>query len=508
MPEPPTPQAEQQQATEALAVSPDTGAETDNQASSQTGSEPEPTISITLETTVGAGGFAFRGVGGDIDGVLNPEIAVNPGDVVEIILVNGDGIQHDLTAPALDVHTEHVQNKESQTRTVFEVTEEGTFEYYCSVPGHREAGMEGLFVIGSGQSQAGQAEASGEGESSAGTAEENTGYTTPSGESTAGNVDVAAAPAAQDATSIVLDPTNLPPPLEDRAPATLEYTLETVELNGVLADGTTFTYWTFNGTVPGPFLRIRQGDTVEITLINNMSSTMAHSIDLHAVTGPGGGATVTQAAPGEEKSFTFQAINPGLYVYHCATPMVAHHIANGMYGLILVEPEGGLPEVDHEFYVMQGEIYTAGDFGDEGHQQIDIEALLDEDPEYVVFNGAVGAITEQFPMHANTGETVRIFFGVGGPNFTSSFHVIGEIFDRVYDQASLTANPLTDVQTTLVPAGGATMVEFSLEVPGRYLLVDHALARLERGLVGFLVVDGEPNPEVFFSDEEASTEGH
>jgi nitrite reductase (NO-forming) len=244
-------------------------------------------------------------------------------------------------------------------------------------------------------------------------------------------------------------------------------------------------------------IRVRAGDTIEVHLKNADSSTMLHSVDFHATTGPGGGAVATQTEPGGETTFTFKAINPGLYVYHCATPMVADHIANGMYGLILVEPEGGLPEVDREFYVMQGEIYTAGAFGEQGHQMSDTTELLNEDPEYLVFNGAVGGLTAQKPLTANVGETVRIFFGVGGPNATSSFHVIGEIFDRVFDQASLTATPLTDVQTTLVPPGGATMVEFGLEVPGRYILVDHALSRLQRGLAGYLVVEGEENPEIF-----------
>jgi nitrite reductase (NO-forming) len=204
-----------------------------------------------------------------------------------------------------------------------------------------------------------------------------------------------------------------------------------------------------------------------------------------------------QVPPGEEKTFTFKALNPGLYVYHCATPMVAHHVAKGMYGLILVEPEGGLPQVDREFYIMQGEIYTREAFRERGKQEFSVEKLLAEAPEHLVFNGAVGALTEAHPLMANVGETVRIFFGVGGPNLTSSFHVIGEIFDRVYDHASLTAPPLTDVQTTTVPPGGATMVEFDLEVPGRYILVDHALARVERGLVGFLFAEGAESPEVF-----------
>jgi nitrite reductase (NO-forming) len=273
--------------------------------------------------------------------------------------------------------------------------------------------------------------------------------------------------------------------------------LETVEIEGQLADGTTYTYWTFNGKVPGPFFRVRLGDTVEVHLKNLLNSSMAHSVDFHAVTGPGGGAVFSNTMPGEETVFTFKALIPGLFVYHCATPMVAEHISNGMYGMILVEPEEGLPAVDREFYVMQGEIYTSEAFGSTGHLTENVPALLNEDPEYFVLNGAVGGLTAQKPLKANVGETVRIFFGVGGPNFTSSFHVIGEMFDQVYDQASLTSPALTNVQTTMVPPGGATMVEFQLQVPGRYILVDHALARLQRGLAGFLIVDGPAAPDIF-----------
>lgn len=304
------------------------------------------------------------------------------------------------------------------------------------------------------------------------------------------------------AGSIVRDPTDLPEPVGDRPPQDVRIDIEVVEVEGQLTDGTTYTYWTFGGQVPGPFLRVRVGDTVELYLKNRDDSTFPHSIDLHAVTGPGGGAEATQVGTGAEKSFTFQALNPGLYVYHCATPSVAHHIANGMFGLILVEPEGGLDPVDREFYVMQGEIYSEGVYGEQGHQNVDIQKLRSEAPEYFVMNGAVGALTQEYPLEANVRETVRIFFGVGGPNFTSSFHVIGEIFDRVYDQGSLTSPPLTDVQTTVVPPGGATMVEFTVEVPGRYILVDHAISRVERGGAGYLMVDGPENPDVFEPGEE------
>jgi nitrite reductase (NO-forming) len=298
------------------------------------------------------------------------------------------------------------------------------------------------------------------------------------------------------APDVVRDPTDLPAPIRARPPQVVRVDLETVELKGQLNDKTSYNYWTFNGKVPGPFVRVRVGDTVQVHLKNAEDSLMYHSVDFHGATGPGGGAEFTQTEPGKEKVVTFKALVPGLFVYHCATPSVPHHITNGMYGLILVEPEGGLPQVDREFYVMQGELYTAKRFGMPGHQEMDYEKLISERPEYFLFNGAVGALTKSHPLRARPGETVRIFFGVGGPNFTSSFHVIGEIFDHVYEGASLGVQPLTGVQTVSVPPGGATIVDFKIDRPGRYVLVDHALSRLERGLAGFLIVDGPADDEL------------
>ncbi|WP_246179813.1 copper-containing nitrite reductase [Microvirga thermotolerans] len=311
--------------------------------------------------------------------------------------------------------------------------------------------------------------------------------------------------------NVVRDPTDLPGPIAPRSPQRIKVNLETTEVTGQLADGTTYRYWTFNNKVPGPFIRVRVGDTVEVNLKNHDDSVMMHNVDFHAVTGPGGGAKATEAAPGESRGFSFKALNPGLYVYHCATPMVAQHIANGMYGLILVEPEEGLPKVDREFYVMQGEIYTEQPFGTKGHAEESYEKLVGERPEYFVFNGTTEALKKN-PLTAKVGETVRVFFGVGGPNYTSSFHVIGEIFDKAYPMASLTSSPLKDVQTITTPPGGASMVEFKLEVPGNYILVDHALSRVERGLAGILKVDGPENETVFkdFNPQRSaqSTGGH
>jgi nitrite reductase (NO-forming) len=296
---------------------------------------------------------------------------------------------------------------------------------------------------------------------------------------------------------IVRAPTDLPPPLAKRGPEHVRVDMKTIEVTGQLDDGTAYHYWTFDGKVPGPFVRVRVGDTVEVHLKNADDSALMHNVDFHAVTGPGGGGVATQAAPGEEKGFVFKPLNPGLYVYHCATPPVAQHISAGMYGLILVEPEGGLPKVDREFYVMQGELYTEETIGTKGELTESYDKLVGERPEFFLFNGAVGALTNQQPLQAKVGETVRIYFGVGGPNATSSFHVIGEIFDKVYPFADMTSKPLANVQTITVPPGGAAAVEFKLEVPGKYILVDHALSRLEKGLVGILDVEGPANPEVF-----------
>ena len=289
--------------------------------------------------------------------------------------------------------------------------------------------------------------------------------------------------------NITRDPADVPPPDGDSQPKTVQVNLEAVEVVEDLASGATFTYWTFNGKVPGPFIRVSVGDTVELHLRNNQNSTQMHSIDLHAVTGPGGGADATQTLPGEESVLTFTATKPGLYVYHCGTPIVAHHVASGMYGLILVEPEGGLAPVDKEFYVMQGEIYTEEPFGQKGELTPSISKLLAQTPTYFVFNGSMGGLTEAYPMRAQVGETVRIFFGVGGPNFISSFHIIGEIFDEVYPQGSLSSIPMNDVQTIQVPPGSSTMVELTLEVPGTYILVDHALSRVMLGSAGYLIVE-------------------
>ena len=410
----------------------------------------------TLRSGIAEGRMVFIGVGGAIDGKINPVLTAAEGQVVQLTLINGEGAEHDIVFPDQDARSPRVTGRGASTTIAFRAGKAGDFTYFCSVPGHRLAGMEGQFIV------------------------------TPQ-----------PPPQTLVEADISREPTDLPPPLGKRDPQTVQVDLLSVEVEGRLAEGTTFGYWTFNGKVPGPFVRVRVGDTIDIHLKNSADSSMIHSVDFHAVTGPGGGAAVLQVDPGKEKSMTWKALVPGLYVYHCATPMVAEHIANGMYGLILVEPEDGLPPVDREFYVMQGEIYTDQPFGQHGSQEFSVEKLLNERPEYFVLNGSVGALTKLHPLEAKVGERVRIFFGVGGPNFTSSFHVIGEIFDKVYQLGGFQSPPLEGIQTVSVAPGGAVVTEFKLQVPGNYAIVDHALSRMERGLVGILHATGAPNPDIY-----------
>lgn len=294
-------------------------------------------------------------------------------------------------------------------------------------------------------------------------------------------------------------PPNVPPPITRTSPTRVIVNLEVVEKKMKLADGVDYVMWTFGGTTPGSFIRVREGDQVELHLKNAASNTMPHNIDLHAVTGPGGGAKATLTVPGGESVITFAALNPGLYIYHCATSPVPMHIANGMYGLILVEPKGGLPKVDKEYYVLQSEFYTKGKYGDPGLATLDMEKGMDEKPTYVVFNGSVGALTGNGALKANVGERVRLYVGNAGPNLTSSFHVIGEVFDNVYGEGG-TSVIEHNVQTTLVPAGGSAIVEFVVEKPGDYVLVDHAIFRaFNKGALGILTVTGKDTPVVMNS---------
>lgn len=303
--------------------------------------------------------------------------------------------------------------------------------------------------------------------------------------------------------AVVTHAPEVPPPVNRDHAALVKVKMETIEKTMKMADGVDYTYWTFNGDVPGQMIRVREGDTVEVEFSNNPNSTVPHNVDFHASTGQGGGAAATFTAPGRTSTFRFKALQAGLYIYHCAVAPVGMHIGNGMYGLVLVEPKEGLPKVDKEFYIVQGDFYTKGKYGEPGLQPFDMDKAIREDADYVVFNGHVGAIAGDNALKAKVGETVRMYVGNGGPNLVSSFHVIGEIFDKVYVEGGKLINE--NVQSTLIPAGGAAMIEFKVDIPGSFTIVDHSIFRaFNKGALGQLVVEGEDHPEVMtkkLSDE-------
>ncbi|MEO6365250.1 MAG: copper-containing nitrite reductase [Luteimonas sp.] len=311
-------------------------------------------------------------------------------------------------------------------------------------------------------------------------------------------------PQGPDIKAVLSSPPMVPPATGRTTPAKVIVELDVVEKDMAISEGVSYTFWTFGGTVPGNFIRVRQGDTVVFHLRNMPDSKMPHNIDLHGVTGPGGGAASSFTAPGHVSRFTFKALNAGLFVYHCATAPVGMHIANGMYGLILVEPPEGLPPVDKEYYVMQGDFYTAGKYREKGHQAFDMQKGIDENPTYVLFNGSEGALTGDKALTAKVGDTVRLFVGNGGPNLVSSFHVIGEIFDKVWFEGG--SKFQENVQTTLIPSGGAAIMEFHLEVPGSYVIVDHSIFRaFNKGALAILKAEGPENLAIYSGKEVDAT---
>ncbi len=287
---------------------------------------------------------------------------------------------------------------------------------------------------------------------------------------------------------------NVPPAIKRSKAETVVVNLTAKEYESEIEEGVKYGFWSFGGTVPGPMVRARVGDSIEFHLSNDKKSSQPHNIDIHAVNGAHGGAALTSVSPGEEKTFTFKAKAPGLYIYHCAAGAIVDHISNGMYGLVLIEPEGGLPSVDREYYVMQSEFFASDP--ENGVAAFDIQRGLDENPTYVLFNGKKGALLEKNALKAKVGETVRIFFGNIGPNSISSFHIIGEIFDTVYHEGGIGGLVNHNIQTTLVPSAGATIVEFKVDYPGSYVLVDHSIYRVAKGAIGHLMVEGDKDPKV------------
>ncbi|CAH1203883.1 Copper-containing nitrite reductase [Paenibacillus plantiphilus] len=253
-----------------------------------------------------------------------------------------------------------------------------------------------------------------------------------------------------------------------------------------ISKGVFYNAWTFNGTVPGPILRVKEGDTIHFTL-RNMDPEVPHSMDFHAVHAAPSKKFI-DIMPGEQGTFSYPANTPGVFMYHCGTKPVLAHIANGMYGVIIVEPKDGYPsdkEIDREYTIVQSEWYKEKDFED----------FMNGEPEYVVFNGNDFTLSEQ-PLLAKVGDTVRLYVNNVGPNEVSSFHIVGTIMDRVYIDGN-PRNVLYGMQTVLLPASGGAIVEFTVTEEGDYPIVTHQFDHASKGAVAILRVtaDGLDNGE-------------
>lgn len=306
-----------------------------------------------------------------------------------------------------------------------------------------------------------------------------------------------------DVERVAADPTVLPGPVSHSEPKTHQVTLDVQEIVAGIEPGATFSYMTFGGTVPGPMIRVRQGDTIEFTLENLPENFMLHNIDLHAVYGTGGGNVATNVSPGQSNGLIFKAVYPGAFIYHCAVPNLDYHISSGMFGMIVVEPSDGLNPVDHEFYLGQHEVYTDKRSGEKGHHSFDFQKMLSEDPTYVLLNGEKYALTpdRRGAIQVEVGETARVFFVNGGPNLTSSFHPIGNVWSKAWRDGALASRAEEYVQTMSVPPGSCGVFEMEFPVPGEVKLVDHALSRVVgKGMLGIIQVNGDPVPEIFQPD--------
>lgn len=302
---------------------------------------------------------------------------------------------------------------------------------------------------------------------------------------------------------VAADPRDIPDPISRRKPKTHEVTLESKEVIAEIEDGVEFKYLTYNGQVPGPMIRVRRGDTVILTHTNHSDNTMIHNVDFHAAYGPGGGAEATLCPPGETTKMKFKATYPGAFIYHCAVPRLDYHISSGMFGMIMVEPEEGLPDVDHEFYFGQHEVYTNKAAGEKGLHGFDKQAMIDEKPNYVLLNGESQAITDNRygALNVKKDETARVYLVTGGPNVTSNFHPIGNVWSKAWREGAIASEPERFVQTCHVAPGSCGIFEMEFPVPGPVKLVDHALSRVaHKGMLGIINVEGSKQPDIFNPD--------
>jgi nitrite reductase (NO-forming) len=404
----------------------------------------------------------FLGVGGAINGVRDPTLAVGWGDTVTITVIDGEATVHNFHLDGYNLQMRNLTKINDSASVNFRATIQGDFAYYCAIPGHREAGMEGTLVVG-----------------------------TPTAPTIAPELPLSTSRISQNASAI-------PPLITRNYSTTVNIYLHAVEVTAEIEPGVSYQYWTYNGTVPGPFFRVRVGDTVVVHFSNDKNDTMNHSVDFHAATGPGGGASLTQTPPGGEKTFSFLAMTPGLFVYHCGTPNIPTHIANGMFGMILVQPALGMPAVDHEFYMMESEMYLQWPLHTLGNQMFNGTALLNNDPTYVVFNGAYDSLTKTHALKVKVNDTIRLFFGEAGPNDFSAFHMIGSMFNQTYLYGDLTDPPMNNLQTVPVPPGSTAMMVWTAMYPGNYSLVDHQIVNaIDKGALAILNVTGWANTSIF-----------
>jgi nitrite reductase (NO-forming) len=246
-----------------------------------------------------------------------------------------------------------------------------------------------------------------------------------------------------------------------------------------IAPGVRYAAWTFGNRVPGPALRVAQGDTIDFTLVNR--ATMPHSLDFHAAEiAPD--KYYRNLMPGDSIRYRFVARVPGAFLYHCGTAPVAMHLANGMYGALVVDPPTPQPTAK-EFVFVQSEFYLSANKDKDGAFQLDWNRMLHLAPDHVVFNGRASQYATH-PLEVAPGELIRMYVVNAGPNRISSFHVVGGIFERIYQDGAMT--PLRGVQTLNVPVGGGAIFEVRLREPGDYPFVTHAFADATKGAVGVL----------------------
>jgi nitrite reductase (NO-forming) len=391
------------------------------------------------------------------------EVTVAAPGAYTVRLINDGVLPHDIT---FDDGTRIVANPGETVEGTVEIPE-GGMGYICAVPGHEAAGMVGKVLVEGQAPVAAPAEGHDHG-----------------------------GPAVEQA--ITADP-NAPAPeyYDPQAPALLEGTvhdivLETIEKEMVVAPGYVQKVWTFGGTVPGPVIRVKVGDTVRIHLKNPAGSELPHSVDFHSSM-VAHNDEMTDIMPGEEKVYEWKANYAGVWMYHCGTTPALHHIANGMYGMVIVEPEGGLEPVDHEFAVVQSEWYL----GPQGEvSDLAKAATGAPSPDFLMFNGVANQYKDN-PIQVPTGERVRVFVLDAGPSIDSSFHIVGTIFDTVIKEGVKlergNEGNWGSQAVDLSPAQGA-IVEFVLPEDGTYPMVTHAFNFVGRGALGiFQAGDGDPH---------------